>query len=115
MLKKSARPDLFIWSVRVCLSLFGCMRLTRSEQTDSGLSQTCRPSKSTVLEWFFSILLKKKCRRILRSCVNLGTTATLCLYEIYRGRAFQLTKRPSPGWSDELTKEKTRWYLRRCF
>src|SRR4026209_943670 len=50
----------------------------------------------------FPASCQKNCRSILRSVANLGTTATLCLNEVYRGRAFQRTTRPSPNWSDEL-------------
>src|SRR5262245_15468263 len=58
----------------------------------------------------FSASCQKNCRRILRSVANLGTTATLCLYEIDHGHAFQLTQRPSPDWSDKLRRRNDGTY-----
>ena len=120
MLKKSASGVLaslrgspngteYVSASSLAAALLGCL-FEHPAWVFSSCPRTAGLRSSVVVKRYFRILLEKKRRRILRSSANLGTTATLCPYEVYLGRAFQLTRRPSPDWSDELRRRNDGTY-----
>jgi len=88
MLKMAVQQDRSRWKHRR-RSL-----LTRPPRTTSAvLSRWATLKMLSMRERYwrvFSASCQKNYRRILRSVANLGTTATLCRYEVCCGRAIQL-------------------------